>query len=121
MGASYKIFNTQYTKEEYETAYEDILNRFQDSEHFNLLQKRYEDFLSHHLIEPALNIQNSEDVVGDNLYFSSKNINSFRGFGNYETVNTILTGNHNEDKQVCLINSIESGQMCENTIGSCSF
>ncbi|USN59150.1 MAG: hypothetical protein H6767_03560 [Candidatus Peribacteria bacterium] len=80
VGASYKIFNTQYTKEEYETAYEDILNRLQDPGQFHLLQKRYEEFLSEHLIEPALNIQNSEQVVGDNIYFSSKNINSFRGF-----------------------------------------
>lgn len=121
VNAKYKILNTQYSEGQYKKMRQEIAMKITTPEWMREIEKRYKKFLEDTLVEPAINIQNSEKIAGDNIYYSKNNINSFKWIGNYNTVNTILTWNHNEDKMVYLINSIEAWQICENCIGCCSF
>jgi len=119
--ASYMIRNQQYSKEEYQQKKAEHMSTFGQNDRFAVLENQYKVFLDENLIESATNIQNCEWVTGDNMYYSSTCVNSYMWIGNKECVNTILTGNNDEDTMVRLINSIESWMHCENVVWSCSF
>jgi len=121
VNAKYQIWNKQYTKQEYEKISAEISEQIKTQDWYKQLEEKYREFLKENLIEPSLNIQNSEAIAGDNIYYSSNSINSFKWIWNQDCVNTILTWNDRLDKQTGLISSIESGQHCENVIGCCSF
>lgn len=118
---SYMIWNKQYDKETYMKQKKLIMKELAQREKFDKIVELYTSFLEKNLIEPAVNIQNCENVTGDNMYYSQRCVNAYMWIGNQECVNTILTGNHESEKMVRIINSVESGQNCTNVIWSCSF
>jgi len=121
INTKYSIWNKVYKEEEYKKKEKEIQETIKTPKWYKIIEKQYRDFLKKNLVEPSLNIQNSEAIAWDNIYYSSNNINSFKGIGNHNTVNTVLTGNNRKDTMIQLINSIEWWQHCENVIGSCSF
>ena len=120
-GSSYMIWNQQWSKEEYKTKKDELMQQMKKRDTFEKLVTLYDEFLQEKLVEPAVNIQNCEGVTGDNMYYGQRCVNSYMWIGNKECVNTILTGNDDKDSMVRLVNSIESGQHCENVVWCCSF
>ena len=120
-GKSHMIRNQQYSPDDYKTKKQELMEQVSKRDGFQKLTAMYKEFLQEKLIEPAVNIQNCEGVTGDNMYYGQNCVNSYMWIGNKECVNTILTGNDDQDTMVRLVNSIESGQHCENVVGCCSF
>ena len=78
VNGKYMIWNKQYSKEEYQEKEREIREKIKTQDGYKSLEKEYKVFLKQHLIEPSLNVQNSEKIAGDNVYYSSNNINSFK-------------------------------------------
>jgi len=121
VNAKYNIWNIEHSKEEYIKKSSEIRQKIKTPEGFKKLEDEYKNFLKENLVEPSLNIQNSEAIAGDNIYYSKNNINCFKAIGNENTINTILTGNEKTDTMKYVMSSIEAGQHCENIVGCCSF
>ena len=121
VNAKYNIWNKEYQKEDYLKKKSEIMEQIKTPEGFKRVEEDYREFLKENLVEPSLNIQNSEAIAGDNIYYSKNNINCFKAIGNENTINTILTGNEKTDTMKYVMSSIEAGQHCENIVWSCSF
>ena len=57
------IWNQQYTKEEYMTKKEELMQKLPLRKTFDELADWYTQFLEEHCIEPATNIQNCNGVT----------------------------------------------------------
>ncbi len=119
VNTSYKIFNKQYSKEEYEKAKKDILDRLKDSKEFKKLQKLYNDFLEKNLVEQSTDIQTSEKVVWDTLYNSKNCSNVFWWMGLENTVNIMFIWDYKDDTNYNLINSMSAWTRTNNMIWAC--
>ena len=121
VNASYKVFNKQYSKEEYKNIKEDIYERIQDERQLNFLEKKYQNFLEENYIEQSLNMNNCEKVVWEITFDSKNSIHTFMSTAVENCVNIMNAGDDGKDKNIYVINSVEFGTNCENVIGSSSF
>ncbi len=120
VNSSYKIFNKQYSKEDYQKAKEDILSKIKDNKEFKNLQKLYNDFLDKNLIEQSTNIQLSEKVVWDNSYYSKNCLNIFWWISLENAVNIMAMWDDWNDVLHNIINTVEWWTRLDNVIWSCS-
>jgi hypothetical protein len=63
VNSKYKVFNKQYSKEDYHEIKDDILKRFKNYDEFKSLEESYNKFLEHNFISSSLNISNCEKSV----------------------------------------------------------
>ena len=54
------IFNTQYSKEEYQAIKEDIQKRLNDPYQFDVLQQKYKDFLNENYIDSSMGLNHAQ-------------------------------------------------------------
>ena len=121
VNTKYKIFNTQYTKNEYEKIKTDILERIKDPKQFDFLQKKYADFLENNYISEWININRCEKVIWEATFDSKNTVGSFSCNAMEDCVNVWNGWDNAEDHNKNIINSTEFGTDCENIIWSYSF
>ena len=121
VNSRYKVFNTQYTKEEYEKIKLDIMTRIKDPKQFDFLVKKYEDFLEENYIGQGVNINRCEQVTWEATFDSKNTINSFGCNAMEDCINVWNWWDNADDHNKNIINSSEFGTDCENVIWSYSF
>lgn len=116
----YMVFNTQYTKQEYEKIKQDVYLRLNSETEYKDVIKSYEVFLEKNLIQKATIINRSEKSNGDCVINSNNCINTFKANGLENCINIHSSGNGPEDGTKYFMNSTEAGIAAENCIWSCS-
>ncbi|MDD5770580.1 MAG: hypothetical protein PHE25_06420, partial [Candidatus Gracilibacteria bacterium] len=115
VNSKYKIFNKKYSKEDYIKIKTHILKNFSNNIGFQILERKFESFLKENLINPSLQIINSEKINGERVQNSKNSINIHSSYNSIEdSLNVMESGGGKY-----LLNSVESG-LRENIIGSCS-
>lgn len=118
---SYMIYNTQYTKEQYESIKKGIYEKLWDYNQFIFLQQKFAEFLDQNLVDWAININNCQKVNGEATFFSNNSVNVYAWNGISNCANIMIWGDFADDKWEKIINSLEFGTNCENSIWSFSF
>lgn len=121
VNSNYKIFNVQYSKEEYEKIKADIMERIKDQKQFDFLNKKYEEFLEKNYIRQAINMNRCEKVVGESTFDSKNTVNSFGCNAMEDCINVWNGWDNVDDHNKNIFHSTEFGTDCENIIWSYSF
>ncbi|USN59153.1 MAG: hypothetical protein H6767_03575 [Candidatus Peribacteria bacterium] len=121
VNASYKVFNKQYTKEEYEVIAADVRKKISTHAGYAEVKKQFESFIRTYFVAQGLNGSRCEKVVGENVYNSKNCVNCYTMTAMENGVNALQVGDTQDDVMKNILNSIETGTFCHDVIGSCSF
>jgi len=120
VNSKYKIFNKEYKKEEYLEIKENVLNRFKNYNEFKKLEKNYYRFLEENYVSSSINMNNTEKVVWEEVFYSYNTVNAFCCNWIKDSVNIFNIWDDMHDHNVNLFNSIEAWTNCENFVWACS-
>jgi hypothetical protein len=116
VNAQYRIYNEQYTKEEYEKIEKTIREKLNEPHGYRAIKNEFDIFLSKHLMESSTLSIDSETTTGERVYNSKNCVNIHAVPKSLEdSINIIETGGGKR-----LINSVASWLNGENIVGACS-